>query len=291
MTGKSLHPAQRFAAPSAIKRGEPLKNVISVALVKLIAESFVNVMPRFDVRRFVKRASVGLADLELKERGAHIGAALAEELPADFDDAATLIIASLGPELAETENNGLATFFYFPHSFLIAERGINAFKSGMLANYELTKRFSAEFSIRPFVLQHEKSALSLLRKWTKDPNPHVRRLVSEGTRPRLPWALRLRNVQQDPSLTLPLLELLKDDRERYVQRSVANHLADILKDHPKVGYATMDRWTDEVEGSRVAPERRAARHWIIRHAVRLPAKRGFPRAMQLREACRRQPIN
>ncbi|MBL8825356.1 MAG: hypothetical protein JNM18_00125 [Planctomycetaceae bacterium] len=276
------HPAERFVAPRSIMAGVPLKEVLGLDVIRLIGESFASVSPKFDARAFVRAASRGLEALELNERGRHIGLALAEQLPPTFRAASRVLLAAFGPELSKTDGNGLAPFFYLPHAHLISERGIDDFKQGMAANYELTKRFTAEFSIRPFIVKYPDESLELLAGWTQDANPHVRRLVSEGTRPRLPWAMRLKAVQQQPQLTLPLLEALKDDPQLYVRRSVANHLADILKDHPDMAYDICERWLNEVSRKQSSHAQSSARKWIIRHAVRLPAKKGESRAVQLR---------
>jgi len=276
------HPAQRFSADTAIRKGVPLKEMMDGRLVWLIAESLRDVAPGFNSRVFTRAATKGLDDLELKDRAQHIADALAEHLPSDFDEAAPLLIQSFGPPLEATENNGLAPFFYMPHSALVATYGVSRFTAGMQANYELTKRFTAEFSIRPFLIEHRAKALRTLRKWTGDRNPQVRRLVSEGTRPRLPWAMRLREFQEDPNLALPLLEQLKDDPELYVRRSVANHLGDIAKDHPGVVFRVCKKWLGE--SKRLSAERAKNRRWIIRHAVRHPAKKGVAEAVALRSA-------
>jgi 3-methyladenine DNA glycosylase AlkC len=106
-----------------------------------------------------------------------------------------------------------------------------------------------------------------------DPDPHVRRLCSEGTRPRLPWAPRIPSFIKDPTPVLSILEDLKDDENLYVRRSVANHLGDIAKDHPEVVFSICERWlvdaTKEVK-------------WLIRHALRYPAKKQNKRAIQIR---------
>lgn len=206
-----IHPAQRFAAPSTIQHGVPLKELMSRELIALIAESFAAVCSEFDTKRFRAAAARGLDDLELTPQAQHIARALGEQLPADFDDVAPLLIVALGPELPTTEGNGLVSFFYLPHAHVIADRGLNHFKSVMLANDELTKRFTTEFSIRPFLIEHRAACLRLLTNWISDSYPHVRRLASEGTRPRLPLAMRLREFQANPRFTLPLLERLKDD--------------------------------------------------------------------------------
>lgn len=280
------HPSQRFKAPSSIQHGTPLKEVLGLDLIRLVGESFADVVPNFDRKQFERRAANGLGELEFSQRGPHIARALAEQVPTQFDEACPLLLAALGPELQATEGNGLAPFFYMPHANFVAEYGIDDFHNGMLANYELTKRMTAEFSIRPFVVKHRDKCLKLLAKWVKDPNPHVRRLVSEGTRPRLPWAMRLKELQENPGFMLPLLEKLKDDSELYVRRSVANHLADILKDHPDVAYEVCDRWTEEAHSKSVNAEQAASRKWIVRHAVRLPAKKGDPRAVAIRLAAK-----
>ena len=289
MTGKKKpnatteHPAQQFQAPDAILQGVPLKDLMGLNLVRLITQSFAEVVPKFDGRSFEQTAMDGLEALELSQRARQIGLALAEQLPQSFSEACPLLLASFGPELTRTEGNGLAPFFYLPHSHVIMERGLVDFENGMRANYELTKRFSAEFSIRPFLTKYPDQSLKLLKSWTEDPNAHVRRLVSEGTRPRLPWAGRLREFQQNPQRMLPLLDLLKDDPELYVRRSVANHLADILKDHPDVIYETCEQWLKEVTKKSTPAEIVKSRKWMIRHAVRLPAKKGVDRALEIRE--------
>ena len=288
MTGKKKpistkeHPSQQFQAPDAILQGVPLKDLMGLNLIRLITQSFAEIVPKFDGRSFEQTAMDGLEALELSQRARQIGLALAEQLPQSFSEACPLLLASLGPELTRTEGNGLAPFFYLPHSHVIMERGLADFENGMRANYELTKRFSAEFSIRPFLTKYPDQSLQLLKSWTKDPNAHVRRLVSEGTRPRLPWAGRLREFQQNPQRMLPVLDLLKDDPELYVRRSVANHLADILKDHPDVIYETCEQWLKEIAKKSTPAEIVKSRKWMIRHAVRLPAKKGDDRALELR---------
>jgi 3-methyladenine DNA glycosylase AlkC len=142
----------------------------------------------------------------------------------------------------------------------------------MRAQYELTQRFTAEFSIRVFLERYPEATLARLREWARDPNVHVRRLVSEGTRPRLPWAPRLRSFQDDPRPVLELLELLKDDPELYVRRSVANNLNDIGKDNPAALVETCRRWLDGAS---------AERRWLVRHALRSAVKRGDPDALAL----------
>ena len=126
------------------------------------------------------------------------------------------------------------------------------------------------FSVKHYLEQHPKATLAQLMAWTRDPSEHVRRLLSEGTRPRLPWASRLPAFQRDPAPVLALLERLKDDPALYVRRSVANNLNDIGKDHPDLLADTARSWLQDA-----SPERR----WIVQHALRSAVKRGEPGAL------------
>ncbi len=273
-------------APRSIQKGVPLTSVLDVEAVSCLASNIAEVYPAFDHQRFVNMALAELAPLGIMDRGRAIAAALRACLPTPYSRAIEILLASLTPPMSRTDELGLAVFFYLPHVFFVAQYGIDPahnagedpFPVSMQAQYELTKRFSAEFSIRHFLLQDTERTLSYLNQWVFDPDPHVRRLCSEGTRPRLPWAMRLPNLIQDPTPVLPILEALKDDPDRYVVRSVANHLGDIAKDHLALVLATGWRWLDEGASNET--------RWLIRHAVRHPAKKGVPEALQLRAAAK-----
>ncbi len=198
--------------------------------------------------------------------------ALGRHLPQDYQRAIEILIASLGPKLEAAELTGIEVFVYLPHVFYVAEFGVEHFEASMRAQYELTQRFSAEYSIRVFLERYPEQTLARLREWAHDQNVHVRRLVSEGTRPRLPWAPRLRAFQADPRPVLELLELLKDDPELYVRRSVANNLNDIGKDNPAALIQTCRQWAEAAT---------AERRWLIRHALRSAVKRGDPAALEI----------
>jgi 3-methyladenine DNA glycosylase AlkC len=182
------------------------------------------------------------------------------------------LVTSLGPKLQDAELTGMDVFIYLPHVFFVAKFGVGHFEASMRAQYELTRRFTAEYSIRVFLERYPQRTLARLREWAADSNVHVRRLVSEGTRPRLPWAPRLRAFQDDPQPVLELLELLKDDPELYVRRSVANNLNDIGKDNPAALIETCRHW---LRGA--TPER----YWLIRHALRSAVKRAEPAALEI----------
>jgi 3-methyladenine DNA glycosylase AlkC len=268
-------------APNSIQKGIPLKYLLGAEAVDCLVQNILLVYPKFNEDTFRRTASNGLEPLGILDRGQHLARALRQSLPEKFSTAVEILLASLTPPLTQTDNLGLAVFFYLPHVCFIAEYGLepeenggqDSFEISMKAQYELTKRFSAEFSIRPFLIRQQERTLSRLLEWVSDPDPHVRRLCSEGTRPRLPWATRIPAFISNPEPVLPILDALKNDQSLYVRRSVANHLGDIAKDHPDLAFEICERWL--IESSNEVK-------WLIRHALRHPAKKGNKVALQLK---------
>ena len=251
-----------------------LKTFFDAALVADLAGTFRAADPAFAAAAFAAEASRGLEALELMDRALWIAAVLGRHLPADFPAAARVVERSLGPELDGDEllGRGMAPFRYLPHVLWVAQRGLGHFEEALRLQHALTRRFSCEFSIRAYLQADPARTLARLREWAGDANPHVRRLVSEGTRPRLPWASRLSGAAADPRPVLALLELLRDDPTTLVRRSVANHLNDLSKDDPALALATCRRW---LRGA--PPERRA----LVHHALRSLLRTRHPGALGL----------
>ncbi len=249
----------------------PLKDFFDERLARRIALSIKPVYADFPVDTFVAEATKGLAQLELLDRGKHFADALAKSLPGDYERAVDILLRSVEVP-PDKEGGSMSAFFYLPHVTFVAKWGLDHFDASMRAQYVLTQKFSAEFSIRHFILRDPARSLAVFHSWTNDTNEHVRRLVSEGTRPRLPWAVRLPPFIQNPAPVLELLEKLRDDPALYVRRSVANSLNDIAKDHPDLVVDVCRRWSHGAS---------AERKWIIRHALRWLVKRGHVGAIQL----------
>jgi 3-methyladenine DNA glycosylase AlkC len=104
---------------------------------------------------------------------------------------------------------------------------------------EITKRFSAEYPIRAFWKTFEEETFEKFVEWSKSPYYHVRRLASEGSRPRLPWG---KKILLHYTRTEVFLDVLFTDTARYVTRSVANHLNDISKIDPEFVMRKLDAW-------------------------------------------------
>ena len=166
----------------------------------------------------------------ITERSSHIAEAMRRYLPEIYSQAIDIILKSLTPPLEKTEGNGLAPMFYMPHCSYIAKYGVDSkyndgvdpFECSIQAQYELTKRFTCEFSIRHFIIHDERRTMDVLLQWMNDENPHVRRLCSEGTRPRLPWAMKIDSFVKDPTPAIPILEQLKNDPDLYVRRDAGH---------------------------------------------------------------------
>ena len=272
-------------APRSIQKGSTLKTLLDREAVECLSHNITLVHPEFDSCSFLREAMQGIAPLAILERGLHLARTLRKYLPVCYGDAVEMLVRSLTPPLSATSDLGLGGFFYLPHVSFVALYGLDAegnggsdpFEASMQAQYEITRRFSAEFSMRPFLIRWPERTLVRLVEWTSDPDPHVRRLCTEGARPRLPWAIRIPAFIEDPRPVVPILEALKDDSELYVRRSVANHIGDIAKDHPELAFEICGRW---LKGAS------ADRKWLIRHALRHPAKKGVKAALQLRMAAK-----
>ncbi|MFN1834270.1 DNA alkylation repair protein [Balneola sp. MJW-20] len=271
-------------APRSIQKGRPLKDLLNQEAIECLAQNILYVHEDFEAKSFCESALTGIESLGLMQRGQHIAKILHQFLPQSYSEAITIITASFTPAKTEAEEFGLAEFFYLPHSFFISEYGQDKkyndgkdpFETSMEALHSLTTRFTSEFAIRTFLIRQQEHTLSQISVWLNDPNPHVRRLCSEGTRPRLPWGKRIPSFISNPQTTLHILEALKSDNSLYVRRSVANHLGDIAKDHPEVVFATCERWLQDSKSKDL--------QWLIRHAIRYPAKKGDARALKIRAA-------
>lgn len=240
-----------------------LKEIFDRARLKHFAGETKAIWPAFDDRRFLTLAAEGLDDLGIMQRMRQAAEAFGATLPDDFGKAVD-ILTQLAPRI----RHGFASITLCEYVALYGRRD---FDRSMQALKLFTTYGSAEFAIRHFLLADFDRTLSVMRGWAQDDNEHVRRLASEGSRPRLPWSFQLRNLVADPSPTLPILERLKADDALYVRKSVANHLNDIGKDNPDVLIETVSRWD-------TADPRTG---WIVRHALRTLVKKGDTRALAL----------
>ncbi len=216
---------------------------------------------------FVARATAGLDKLELKARVRHVADAIRAALPGPWPQAVDALVRSLPPPY-EGEDRLSAGLFLWPVATVVEVYGLEHPELSLPALRAITQHASAEFAIRPYLVRWPDQAWVAAEAWSRDTSLHVRRLASEGTRPRLPWGQRLAASVADPSRGLALIERLVDDPSAYVRRSVANHLGDVAKDHPALAVEVARRWL---------PGRRR----LVEHALRDLLKKGHPGALEL----------
>ena len=230
---------------------------ISVVLAKIITD--------FPEQAFNEEAQNGLEELELKQRVDHLIIVLANYLPTDFQQTAKILLQIKLHWDWGDENDALRTFAAWPLIDYVAKYGLKHPEISLQVLKNITSLFSAEFAIRTFIEHHFELTYQTALRWCKDEDEHVRRLASEGFRPRLPWGKPLTIFCDNPEAPLKILELLKDDDSLYVRKSVANNLNEISKDNPEDIISVCQKWI--VEAS-------TERKWIIHHGLRGLIKKG-----------------
>lgn len=243
-----------------------IKDQLAEQAVIHISQALTTCLTDFPQQHFINQALSGLEELELKQRVDHIILVLAAYLPADFIQAAKVLIAIKEYWLCLPDSDKWQGYTAWPLIDYVAVYGSNEPTLALDVLKILTPVFSAEFAIRTFIDLHFDTTYQQLMLWTSDDDEHVRRLASEGCRPRLPWGKRLTEFCDNPEPIFPILEQLKDDSSLYVRRSVANNLNDIAKDHPAKVISLCQSWS--VDAS-------IERQWLIRHALRMLVKLGY----------------
>lgn len=250
-------------AESESESAPQLKEWFDAARHRAIAKELAQITPKFRTEVFLNRVLDGLDDRSLMQRVHECAVAAEAALPGSYQQKVQ-VLQKLAPRIGHE----FVTIFLCD---FVATFGLEDFDFSMEALRFFTVFGTAEFAVRPFIVADQKRALMMMHEWTADPDEKVRRLASEGSRPRLPWGMRLQALVRDPAPTAMILEALKNDASLFVRRSVANHLNDITKDHHDYVLQRLEAWDLEREHLR----------WIAKHACRTLIKRGHPRALKL----------
>jgi 3-methyladenine DNA glycosylase AlkC len=235
---------------------EPLKEMFNKKFYEVLAREISRAHKDFNATKFISEVISDIDELALNQRLRRTTEVLKKHLPGDFKKTLTIfkkVIPNLQPGY---------TTLVFPD--YVGKYGKHDIDTSLEALKYFTKFGSSEFAVREFLKADFNKTLRTMKQWAKDKDHHVRRLASEGSRPRLPWSFKLDKVIENPKLTLPILELLKEDKELYVRKSVANHLNDISKEHPKLILDIVKNW----KGSSPHTD------WILKHASRNLLKQG-----------------
>ncbi|MFC5531524.1 DNA alkylation repair protein [Cohnella yongneupensis] len=242
---------------------EPLKAIYHEAFIRSFADKVKGAYPPFDTGAFSSAVlGPGWDELELKGRMRRITLSLGATLPSDYGKALAILEAIY-------ETCGGLPYLFFPD--FVEIYGLNDWDLSIAALAKFTRMSTSEFAVRPFLKQDQSRMIAQMLTWSGDEDDHVRRLASEGCRPRLPWADALPALKRDPEPILPILERLKSDPSEYVRRSVANNLNDISKDHPERVVALAQAWIGD----------NAHTDWVLRHGCRGLLKAAHPAVMAL----------
>lgn len=236
-----------------------------------LCDFIAEVYPEFDTKGFTEKIFDEKWDnLSLKERTRHITLTLKDFLPSKYPDALEVLKQVATNWIPKSQKGEDYSNTVFPD--FVAVFGLEYPDISIPALAHFTELASSEFGVRPYIVHFPKRMMNTMLEWTKHENHHIRRLASEGCRPRLPWGMALTSFKKDAAPILPILEALKTDPERYVQRSVANNLNDISKDHPELALQIAERWLKEEN---------PITDWVVKHALRGLLKRGNTMALRL----------
>lgn len=228
-------------------------------LAKILSDKIITVYPKFDSAGFIKVVGERTEGLTYTRRIEVIAEELKHFLPSDYLEALGILTKILGPP--NPKETGMFTNFYWlmPVGKFVQLYGLDHFKESMDAIAEITKRNTGEYAVRPYVRKYPERALKRMSEWARSDDFHLRRLASEGLRPKLPWAPKLEEFIASPGPVFDILEILKEDSVKFVQKSVANHLTDYLKVNPEPTRDLIKKW-------RSSDNMNTA--WIIKHATR-----------------------
>ncbi len=247
---------------------ELLKNVFTKEYITDLSKNIKKEYLEFDIEKFINYIfNDKWENLELKERMRLISFAFNEFLHMEYEKQVDILI-KVKKELSYNDSMGLQSMIF---QDFVEVFGLDDFDNSIKALEEFTINSSSEFAIRQFILKYEDKTILQMKKWAKSKNLHIRRLASEGSRPRLPWAIALPKYKKDPSKVLEIIELLKNDESEYVRKSVANNLNDISKDNPHILIEFIKKnigKTKELD-------------WICKHASRTLLKAGEKTVLEL----------
>ncbi|HCO66573.1 MAG TPA: DNA alkylation repair protein [Dysgonomonas sp.] len=259
---------------------EAFKNIFNAAFLDRFAKDLKRVIPDFDARGFVSQIMDDeWENREYKQRIAHITTILRKFLPADYKEAVAKILELLDDvektypdfSIIDDKKFGLTLEYGAILDNYVEQYGLDDYETSIRAIERITQFTSCEFVTHPFIVKYPDKMMKQMLVWSKHPHWGVRRLASEGCRPRLPWAMALPNLKKNPAPIIPILENLKNDPARFVRLSVANNLNDIAKDNPEIVIDLVKRWHGESKEV----------DWIIKHGCRTLLKQGNPEVMEL----------
>jgi 3-methyladenine DNA glycosylase AlkC len=259
---------------------EPIKNIYNEKFFDRFTNDLKHIINDLDAGKFVFQIMDDKwENREFKQRSEHITTVLKNFLPANYKDAIAKILELLDhvkgrlPNISEVDDTqfGLSLEYGWILDNFVEQYGLNDYETSVKAIERITQFTSCEGSVRPFIIKYPNEMMKQMLVWSEHEHWGVRRLSSEGCRPRLPWYMALPNLKKEPAPILPILENLKNDISRFVRLSVANNLNDIAKDNPETVIALVKKWQGKSKNT----------DWVIKHGCRTLLKQGNTEAMEL----------
>ncbi|MCE7994864.1 MAG: DNA alkylation repair protein [Roseivirga sp.] len=249
---------------------ELFKNIYNTETLGRFAAIVKEVVPAFEKESFLKRIfDKDWEEKELKQRMRHISITLHTHLSQRYDESIRQLLGIIENHLSKGIRETSIEFMFFPD--FIELYGLDDFETSVNAFETVTQFTSCEFGVRPFIIRYPEEMIQRMKEWSEHEHPAVRRLSTEGCRPRLPWAMAIPDLKKDPAPILPILKRLKTDPSESVRRSVANNLNDISKDNPDLVLDLAYEWQGQNKDV----------DWVVKHACRTLLKQGHPKAMTL----------
>ena len=244
---------------AALSKTNSITDAFGESLAELLADKIIVVYKSFPKKEFCRTVKNEVAGKRYTERVEIIADAFKKYLPQKYTAAVAVLLQILGPE--NEKETGMFTNFYWllPVGKFVEKYGIDDFELSIASIAEITKRNTGEYAIRPFARKYPEKCLAVCKNWAQSENFHLRRLASEGLRPKLPWAPKLDVWNNRPQPVFEILELLKEDRIKFVKKSVANHLRDWIKVNPTEAKKVIARWSHSSNEDTL---------WILKHAQR-----------------------
>ncbi len=236
-----------------------ITDLFGANLAKILADKIIQNYPRFNSNSFIHEVDRMVEGKRYTDRIGVIAEQIKTHLPHDYERALSILVNILGDE--NPQQTGMFTNYYWvmPIGRYISEYGLNHFENSINGIQEVTKRNTGEYAIRPFIKKYPEQTLVVMERWAKSSNFHLRRLASEGLRPKLPWAPKLETFIHNPSPVFHILNMLKEDKIMFVKKSVANHLTDWLKVNRDAAVPYIKEWKhSDNEDTK----------WIIKRATR-----------------------
>ena len=237
-----------------------LKEYYDILYLEDLSNKLMAVTDCFDQEKFFALTKDKIDELEFNARQELIAHALKASFDAEYPFVLSVFSQILGKELRGNSGAFSEGWWIWPIGKYVELYGEEYFEESIAFSKELTKRFTSEYCMRPLIKKYPIKSLEILKEWSQDEHERVRRLSSECLRVRLPWSKKLYTALDYFEDYFEILDHLKNDPDKYIQKSVANNLNDLYKEAPDRFEWILSKWKSE------NPSKEC--EWIMKHGSR-----------------------